>query len=163
MLTGDNLLFVLTLYATIGSGLMAGLFFIFSAGVMRALAQRPAHEGMAMMQTINITIINPAFLTVFLGTALACVPILFFTFGQWDDPGASYAFVGSLLYLVGSLLITAVYHVPKNNALASVSPTTPDGASLWADYLTNWTVGNHIRTIITLVATLLFALALSHH
>ncbi|MEM8533601.1 MAG: anthrone oxygenase family protein [Chloroflexota bacterium] len=162
MLTGDNLLFVLTLVATIGSGLMAGLFFVFSVCVMQTLAERPDHEGMAMMQTINITIINPTFLIVFLGTATVCVSILFFTFGQWNNPGASYAFVGSLLYLIGSLFITAVYHVPKNNALGSVSPTTPDSASLWANYLTSWTVGNHVRAIMTLAAMIVFALALSY-
>lgn len=162
MLTGDNLLFVLTLAATIGSGLMAGLFFIFSVGVMRALARLPVHEGMAVMQTINITIINPAFLIVFLGTTTACTSILFFTFGQWNDPGAIYAFVGGLLYLIGSLLITAVYHVPRNNALASATPTTPNSASLWANYLSSWTVGNHVRTIMTLAAMIAFALALSY-
>jgi uncharacterized membrane protein len=45
-----------------------------------------------------------------------------------------------------------VFNVPKNEALASVAPATPDGASLWADYLSAWTAWNHVRTVAALVA-----------
>jgi len=49
--------------AVAGSGLMAGLFFVFSFSVMDALAQMPTSEGMKAMQLINRTILNPVRVT----------------------------------------------------------------------------------------------------
>ena len=51
-----------------------GHFFAFSNSVMTALGKLPAEQGIATMQTINIVILNPLFLSVFIGTAIACVP-----------------------------------------------------------------------------------------
>src|SRR5262249_36312950 len=45
---------------------LAGLFFAFSVAVMQALARLPAAGGIAAMQSINIAILNPLFLSVFL-------------------------------------------------------------------------------------------------
>ena len=51
MATVDSLLFALTLFAALGCGLMAGLFFAFSVAVMKALARLPSAEGIAAMQS----------------------------------------------------------------------------------------------------------------
>ena len=69
----DGLLFALTFAATLGCGLMAGLFFAFSVAVMKALERLPPAEGIVAMQSINVAILNPVFLTVFFGTAAACL------------------------------------------------------------------------------------------
>ena len=61
--------FVLVLLAALGSGLMAGLFFVFSVAIMTALERLMPHEGVAAMQHINVVIINPLFALVFFGTA----------------------------------------------------------------------------------------------
>ena len=42
-----NLLLAITFVTALGSGLMAGLFFVFSVAVMRALARIPAPSGIA--------------------------------------------------------------------------------------------------------------------
>jgi hypothetical protein len=62
----DGLLFTVTLVAALGCGLMAGLFFAFSVSVMKAFARLPSAEGIGAMQSINVAIINPVFLAVFL-------------------------------------------------------------------------------------------------
>ena len=72
MAVTNYLFFALKLLAALGCGLMAGVFFAFSAFVMNALARLPAAAGIAAMQSINITVINPLFMTVFLGTAANC-------------------------------------------------------------------------------------------
>ena len=64
------------LLAALGCGLIAGVFFAFSAFVMSALARLEPPQGTAAMQAINITVINPWFMGVFMGTAVVC---LFFT------------------------------------------------------------------------------------
>jgi uncharacterized membrane protein len=162
MATVDDLLFALTLFAALGCGLMAGLFFTFSAVVMKALARLPPSEGIVAMQSINVAIINPLFLAVFFGTAVACVLAVISSLLRWHDPGAVYLLVGGALYLVGSLLVTLVFNVPMNEALASVAPADPEGASLWASYLANWTAWNHVRAAAALAAAASLTVALGY-
>ena len=118
----DDLIFVLTLVSALGCGLMAGLFFAFSVSVMKALVRLPSAEGIAAMQSINVAIINPVFLAAFFGTAAACVLVMIASFLRWHDPGAVYLLIGGSLYLIGTFLVTFVFNVPKNNALATVAP-----------------------------------------
>lgn len=148
----DGFLFTVTFVTALGCGLIGGLFFAFSVAVMQALARLPAAGGMASMQSINSAILNPLFLAVFLGTAAGCALVMLTSLARWHSPGSVYLLVGGALYLVGSLLVTAVCNVPKNNALASVVPADPDSAGLWADYLARWTTWNHVRTVASLAS-----------
>jgi uncharacterized membrane protein len=156
----NELLFALKLLAVLGCGLVAGVFFAFSTFVMSALARLQPPQGIAAMQAINITVINPLFMGAFLGTAVVCLLLTISALLKWHQPGAIYLLVGSLLYLVGTFLVTIAFNVPLNDALAAVEPTSSDGATLWARYLTNWTAWNHVRTIASLAATAAFTLAL---
>jgi uncharacterized membrane protein len=158
----DGLLFTITIVAALGCGLMAGLFFAFSVSVMRALARLPSAEGIAAMQSINVAIINPAFLTAFFGTAAACVLVMIAALLRWRDPGAVYLLIGGALYLIGTFLVTLVFNVPKNNALASVAATGTEGASLWTNYLSKWTAWNHVRAAAALAAATLLTIALCY-
>jgi uncharacterized membrane protein len=148
----DGLLCILTFVTALGCGLIAGLFFAFSVAVMQALGRLPPAGGIAAMQSINSTILNPLFLSVFLGTAAGCALVMIIALARWHSPGSVYSLVGGTLYLVGSLLVTVVCNVPKNEALAAVAPADPDGANLWAGYLTSWTTWNHVRTVASLAA-----------
>jgi uncharacterized membrane protein len=141
----DRFLFALTLFAALGCGLMAGVFFAFSAFVMKALARLPAGEGIAAMQSVNV--------------AAACVLALISSLLRWHAPGAAYLFVGGALYLVGTVLVTIVFNVPKNEALASVAPADPGGARLWARYVASWTAWNHVRAGAALAAAASFSIA----
>jgi uncharacterized membrane protein len=160
MASADQLLFALTLVAALGCGLMAGLFFAFSVSVMKALARLPSAEGIAAMQSINVTIINPVFLTAFFGTAGACILIMIASLLRSPDPGAVYVLIGAALYLVGTFLVALVFNVPKNNALASVAPG--EGASLWTDYLSKWTAWNHARAAAALAAAASLSIGLCY-
>ena len=157
----DQWLFALTLIAALGCGLVAGIFFAFSTFIMKALARIPSPEGIAAMQSINVVVLNPWFFAAFFGTAAVCVVALIVSLRRWDEPGAAYLLVGSLLYLIGTLLVTIVFNVPRNQSLASVKPTDPAATRLWANYVTSWTIWNHVRTIAALVAAALFSIALS--
>ncbi len=158
----DKFLFMLTLFAALGSGLMAGVFFAFSVSVMKALARLPPAEGMAAMQAINVAILNPLFLGVFLGTAVTSTLVIIAALMQWHTPDTVYLLTGGVLYLAGTFLVTAGFNVPKNEALAAIAPAHPDSATLWTDYLASWTVWNHIRTVAALIATALFTIALGY-
>jgi uncharacterized membrane protein len=153
VLAPDILLATLVVLAALGSGLIAGVFFIFSVAVMRALERVPG--GMVAMQSINVVILNPFFLGVFMGTALLSVGILIATFFEWRS-SSLWLLAGALLYLIGSIGVTMIFNVPMNNALAAADPSSPEGQKVWADYLANWTRWNHVRTIASLAASAAF-------
>jgi uncharacterized membrane protein len=156
----DDLRFLLTLLSALGCGLIAGVFFAFSTFVMTALARIPAAQGIAAMQSINVQAITPWFMTAFFGTAAGCVVLAVSSLLTWHKPGAVYRLVGSLLYLVGTILVTIVFNVPRNDALAAVDPSSADGARLWAGYVTSWTAWNHVRTAAALAAAASLTMAL---
>ncbi|MBP5973313.1 DUF1772 domain-containing protein [Brasilonema sp. CT11] len=156
----NHSLFALKLFSALGCGLIGGVFFAFSTFVMSALARLKPTQGIAAMQSINITVINPLFFTAFFGTAVACIFLAVFSLLKWHQPSASYLLVGSLLYLVGTLGVTILFNVPLNEALAIADPNSTEGARLWSGYLVNWTIWNHIRTVAALAAAALFTIAL---
>jgi uncharacterized membrane protein len=114
----EGLRFTLTFVTALGCGLMAGLFFAFSVSVMKALARLPSVEGIAAMQSINVSIINPLFLAVFLGPAVGCAIVVIVSLWHWHYPGSVYLLLGGALYLFGTFLVTVVFNVPMNEALA---------------------------------------------
>jgi uncharacterized membrane protein len=156
----DRYLFSLTFTAAIGCGLIAGVFFAFSTFVMPALARLQPHQGIAAMQSIIITAINPLFMFALFGTAVVCIFLTITLMPKWNQPGTAYLLVGSLLYLVGTVGVTIAFNVPLNDALAIVKPDSTDGATLWARYLTDWTFWNHVRTLAAIVAAVAFTIAL---
>ncbi len=156
----DDSLFALTLLAALGSGLIAGAFFAFSSFVMSALNRLPPAQGIAAMQSINVVVINPVFMLALFGTALACVVVPVLCLLEWDEPEAIYRLAGSALYLVGTILVTIAFNVPRNDALAAVEPDSTESTSLWRRYVAEWTAWNHVRTAAALTATACFILAL---
>jgi uncharacterized membrane protein len=147
----DIVLVVVAFCASLGCGLMAGVFLAFSSFVMSALARLPPPQGIAAMQSINIRAVTPVFMTVFLGTAALCVVL--FALTLFSAPvGAAYLLTGSLCYVVGSFLVTIVFNVPRNNRLATANPEEQATARVWTDYLRSWTAWNHVRTVTSLAA-----------
>ena len=156
----DDLLFTLTLITALGCGLVAGMLFVFSSSVMKALDRLPPAQGIAAMQSINVVVINPWFMGAFFGTAAACVLVLVFSLLRWNEAEAVYLLSGGLVYLIGTILVTMAFNVPRNDALAAVDPQSADGANLWAGYVPSWTAWNHLRTATALAAAVLLILAL---
>jgi len=156
----DRWLFILLLAAAIGSGMIAGLFYTFSTFIMQALARLPTAAGAAAMQSINATILNPLFFSLFFGTAVACLIVLIAALLARDSPGAPCMIMGAALYLLGAILVTMVFNVPLNNALAASNPASSEGDAVWRSYLVRWTRWNHLRTIASLAAAVVLTIAL---
>jgi uncharacterized membrane protein len=156
----DHLLYALTLASALGTGLIAGVFFAFSSFVMGALARLAPPQGIAAMQSINVVVLNPMFLGTFMGTAALCVVLGVAAVLAWASPAAPALLAGALLYLVGTLLVTVVCNVPRNEVLARVEPDAAGADRLWQDYLRTWTGWNHVRTVSALAAAAAFIVAL---
>jgi len=155
----DGLLTALTLATALGCGLIAGVFFAFSTFVMPALGRLPAPHGIAAMQAINVAAITPSFMAALFGTGLACAILIVGSLATGPSRGAVYVLLGSLLYLAGAVLVTIVFNVPRNDALAAVDAASAEGASRWGAYLASWTAWNHVRTASALGAAALLTLA----
>jgi uncharacterized membrane protein len=151
---------IVTFAATLGSGIMGGLFFIFSVCIMAAFARLSPANGIAAMNSINVTILNGWFLGAFMGTALLSLFLIVAWFLAWIPTGQAFVLAGSLVYLIGIIGVTMVFNVPMNDALAAVAADSSEGAALWQDYLSRWTMWNHVRTLAGIGASALFLLAL---
>lgn len=156
----DYLLFPLTLVAALGCGLIAGVFFAFSTFVMKALLGLPPAEGIAAMQSINITVLNRWFLGAFFGTGVICVLLTLLVLPTNHATSIVLVVLGSTLYLVGTLGVTIVGNVPRNQALAKLDPHAMNAPARWNDYVVGWTRWNHVRTVAALAAAALFSVAL---
>jgi uncharacterized membrane protein len=156
----EGILTGLTFAAAIGCGVVGGIFFAFSTFVMAALRRLPAEQGIAAMNAINVTVLNPLFFLAFFGTGAVCLALVA---GAWFSPDAASGrliLIASLVYLVGCIGVTMVFNVPLNNALAAARADTPAGAALWQRYLTAWTNWNHVRTVAPIVSAALLTAAL---
>ncbi|RWM07562.1 MAG: DUF1772 domain-containing protein [Mesorhizobium sp.] len=155
-----KLLPTLIFIAAIGSGVVGGVFFAFSNFVMPALARLPAAGGIAAMNSINITVITPTFMTALFGTGLICLALIAGALMGWGQPGAYWLLAGAVIYLIGNPIVTMVFNVPLNDALAAVDPASANGAAVWTNYLSDWVMWNHVRTITAVVAMACFIMAL---
>ena len=142
-------------FAAISVGLMAGVYFAFSAFVMQALdaAGRPA--GMAAMQSINRIIVRSLFLPLFFASSLACLLLAVFGVMIWGSAGAWQMVIGGVIYLVGMLAVTAFANVPLNNALEAVDAAGAEAEAMWRRYMQRWLPWNHVRTVSCTVSLIL--------
>lgn len=150
----------LTLLAVLGTGLVSGVFFAFSNFIMKALARVPPDHAISAMQSINITVINPLFMTVLFGSAAACGGLVLYAIRSLRQPGAGWLIAGGMLYIVGSIVVTAIFNVPLNDRLAGIHPGTAAATEQWTTYLRDWTAWNHVRAICSLLACAALVVAL---
>jgi uncharacterized membrane protein len=149
----------LTVACAIGAGLVAGVYFAFSTFVMRGLRTIQPTAGLSAMQSINKAAPNPLFMIALIGTGLACVVLGVVAGTRWSEPAAPWALIGAALYVV-SLVLTMAYHVPRNDALDLVDPTSPEAAARWQHYLSEWVPGNHVRTATALAGAIAMTVSL---
>jgi uncharacterized membrane protein len=148
-------------FSAIGCGLLAGVYFTFSAFVMTALGRIDHTAGISAMNAINIEIVRSLFMPFFLGTTLTAALLVGLAILRWDQPGVVAMLVGGVLYVVGMFIVTMVFNVPLNDALAVANPSSSEAASLWARYLKDWTFWNHVRTMASTAASALFMVAIA--
>lgn len=147
-------------FSAVGCGLMAGVYFAFSAFVMMALGRIDHTSGIAAMNAINSDILKSLFMPLFFGTSLAGLALAALALIYWGQAGTSTMFAGGVIYVVGMFIVTVVFNVPLNDALAAAAPSNAASGPIWKSYLSEWTMWNHVRTIASGGASALFIAAL---
>lgn len=151
------LITILLWFSAIGCGLIAGLYFAFSTFIMTALGRIDQAPGVAAMNSINSVILGSAFMPLFFGTTLASALLTVLALFRWSEPGTVAMLAGGVIYVVGMFVCTVIFNVPLNNELAKVGAAE---AAVWARYLRDWTFWNHVRTLASTAAMVLFIVAL---
>ena len=157
----DTLITILLWFAAISAGIMAGIYFTFSAFVMRSLDAIDAPAGMLAMQSINRIIVKTIFLPIFFASTLACAALIVITLLEPSTSGAQPTLIGSALYVAGMFIVTVAGNVPLNNRLEATDANGPDGPAMWSLYLKTWTAWNHVRTLACTASLVFFILAIS--
>jgi len=144
----------LLLTAILGSGVVAGLCFTFGSFVMHALDDLGPPAAIRAMQSINARILKSLAMPLWLGTVPVGIGAALLS------GGSPFAILGAALYTAGALLVTGLGNVPLNESLDTVHAESAEADARWREYLVRWGRLNTLRTILFMLATLGFGLAL---
>jgi len=137
--------------ATMTTGLVAGVYAIYSNAFMPGLAKTDDRTFVGAFQAVDRAIVNPLFLALgFLGAALFMLLAGLLSLTEKALPWIAVAFV---LYLV-TVILTMAVNVPMNDALkAAGDPATIDAAAARAAFNeSKWVAFNLFRTVLALVS-----------
>jgi len=150
----------LTIATLVGAGANAGVFFSFSTFAMSGLKRLAPSAGAAAMQEINREAPKAPLMSLFFGTAILSIALIVTEAGNLSQVAARYQVAAAALFLVGVILLTGMYHVPRNDKLDRLDPESSQGQRYWEIYRHQWTRMNHVRTIAPAVAAVLLAISL---
>ena len=158
----DVLTVVVAMIALLLCGTVTGVFFTYSNSVLPGLNALPPGQAVRAMSSMNREIINPSFLTTFVGTpiAAAVAGVLLLVV---DATGPALLFFGAAaVYVLGAVAPTGAVNVPLNNALdaSAASADEAEAARAWSDFFGRWLRWNNCRTVASLAALLLMGIGL---
>ena len=143
------------------NALMAGLYFGFSTAVMPALARTEDRNYVTSMQRIDESILNPRFLTTFVGALVAPIVAVFLHLGEDGRDRLPWIVAGAVLY-GATIVITAAVNVPLNKQLRAAGDVTDGSApAVRAAFHDRWTRFNTARTVLGTAAVVALTVALA--
>lgn len=152
----DTITFLAVWIAAISTGLMAGIYFSFSGFIMKSFEQMGAHKAVPAMNAINKVILHSPFMPLFFGSSLLSLALVFIALFNWQAAVSTPLLIASSSYFIGMFLCTVFFNVPLNKRLASTEISGESFNRVWRHYLKNWTRWNHIRTVSSLLACLVY-------
>ncbi|WP_410566692.1 DUF1772 domain-containing protein [Amycolatopsis sp. cmx-4-61] len=131
---------VVLVAAVVAAGLVAGLFYAYACSVLPGLARGDDRTFVEGMRGINVAIVNPVFLSTFLGAPLLAGVAVFVS------PGPRAWVLAGFGCLVAMVVITGVVNVPLNNALDGAGD---DYAAARAAFEAVWVRWNVVRALVS--------------
>lgn len=142
--------------ASFAAALVAGVFLTFSDFVMRSLAVSAPKSGAEAMQNINREVYRSVFMVLLMGLVPVSAGFLVIAGLGLTGPATPWLVAGSLTYLAGTFLVTAIGNVPMNQRLDRLALADGAAQDYWPDYERRWTRLNHVRTLASGFAAALF-------
>lgn len=151
--------------AVVLTGLSAGFFYAWSVSVIPGTQKVVNTTYLETMQSINQAILNPAFFIIFFWS------LLFLSIGsvyQFNTGKSTFwlMLIASVLYLIGTVGVTALGNVPLNNQLAALNLIDMSPQKLLEFrkfYENNWNRLHFIRTIFAVCSFVFTVLAVFTH
>ena len=139
--------------ATVTTGLMAGLFFAFTFAMMPALRGADDRTFIDVFQRINVSIINPVFMTAFMGGLIVTIAALVLHLGSEHRSALPWIVAGLVLY-IGVLVITGRFNIPLNDKLMAAGDPNAisDVAAVREQFEDTWNTWNAVRTLVNIAA-----------
>ena len=149
-----------TAYLTTGivMAVIGGVFLAFSDFVMAGLLRAAPAGGMEVMQQINRTVFRSVFLASFLILVPVSMGMAIHAYFATEDMVERLVMTGTIVYVLGGLLVTIFGNVPMNEHLNKL-PLEAEGIEYWREYGVIWTRWNHLRTIACIAGAVCFLLA----
>ena len=139
--------------AALATGMMAGVFTIFSTAVMAGLRRTDDHTFVGAFGEVDRSILSAVFLAMYLGALV--LPALAALLGLGEGAVAAWSAAAFVLYLA-VVIITARIHLPRNDALKAEGPVdgiADLGAVRRAFDEDRWIRWNHLRAVLSVAAT----------
>ena len=140
--------------ATLGSGIMSGVFFIYSNAIMPGLAETNDRTFVGAFQQIDTSIINPLFLMTFMGT-LVITGIAVFLHRAKDYRSVLPWIAGAFVLYLAVVVATVTINVPLNDGIKAAGDPDriADLAAVREQFNEGrWAASNHFRTVATTLA-----------
>lgn len=131
------------------SGAIFGFFYAWVCSTMWGLDTLEPDVAIKAMQAMNASVRNAVFAPSFFGTPLVMGLAAAACFAANVRRAATAFGLGAAICFFGGVILTMLVHVPMNEALAQVDPTTPDAADIWEAYSADWQVWNQTRAVFT--------------
>jgi uncharacterized membrane protein len=153
---------VVLVLATTAVGITTGVMFCYQIAIMPALHELSDREFINSFQHIDRQIVNPLFVVVsFLGGGA-----LLLTGTVLEAPGSVRFLLlvaASAVYIVGVVIVTLVWHVPRNAALdrfAVTTATDDEFADARKNFEPSWNRLHAARTLASIAALVVLSVAL---
>jgi uncharacterized membrane protein len=145
------------------AALQAGLYYAFACAVLPGLARGDDRTFVAVMQQVNVAIINPWFMITFLGAPVLAALAAVLSLGGTNRAQLAWAAFGAV-FAVATFVITVAVNVPLNDALAAAGDPDriTDLAAARAAFAP-WGRWNTMRAVTSTLAVGCLALALLEH
>ncbi|HUF98830.1 MAG TPA: DUF1772 domain-containing protein [Ilumatobacter sp.] len=159
-----NLDDVVLVLAVVTVGITAGVMFCYQITIMPGLRQLPDDRFIETFQRFDEQTVRPVFVGLMFFGGLVCLATVA---GLHVDERWSTRFTlliaATVVYLVGVIVLTIVWHVPRNNALAALSVPSMTVDELAAErqkFEDPWVRGNIVRTLAAAAALALLGAAM---
>jgi len=151
------------LLAIVTLALMAGLFYNWSFNIISGISKLDDRAYLNMMQILNKSILNPAFIFIFLGSIFG-LPFLTFLQSKLGF-NLSFWFIATamIIYLLGSIGTTFFGNVPLNNqleALNLVQLSEEECNSFRRVFEQRWNNLNYLRTFASFTSMVMLIIPL---
>ncbi|MFL6122415.1 DUF1772 domain-containing protein [Actinophytocola sp.] len=130
-----------------------GVFFAYSNSVVPGLDRTGAGTAVAAMRGMNAAIVNPRFLTTFVGPVPTAALTGSLLLGLGERTSGLLFLAAAVVHLAGCLVVTGRINVPLNDALENSTDT--DWTRRWGDFSPRWRRWNTVRTVTSGAALVL--------